>query len=165
MLARASSEGRPMTQLKLQKLVYIAYGWYLALTGQRLFEEPIMAWKHGPVVESLFHEFKHFESDAITSPSELACLDDTEAGKISVTTPEVPKSDKDTQLILDKVWSAYKWFGAWALRNKTHEPGTPWSRTDKTRFPATAIDDKLIAPHFLEKIRSYLLDEEADAVG
>lgn len=48
-----------MSLLKLIKLVYLAYGWSIAL-DYRLFDEPIVAWKHGPVIRSLYHEFKHF---------------------------------------------------------------------------------------------------------
>lgn len=36
-LDRAEEEGFPLTQLKLMKLVYIAYGWHLAITGEALF--------------------------------------------------------------------------------------------------------------------------------
>ncbi|WP_366513810.1 type II toxin-antitoxin system antitoxin SocA domain-containing protein [Planktotalea sp.] len=53
--------------MKLQKLVYIAYGWHLALSGKKLFTEEIEAWKHGPVVPSLYHEFKHLRENPITS--------------------------------------------------------------------------------------------------
>ena len=52
MLDKADQEGRPVTQMKLLKLVYIAYGWYLSLVNKKLFSEEIYAWKHGPVIRS-----------------------------------------------------------------------------------------------------------------
>lgn len=40
--------GDAMTQLKLQKLMYIAQGIHLALYDVPLFKEEIEAWQHGP---------------------------------------------------------------------------------------------------------------------
>lgn len=44
----------PMDAMKLQKLVYYAQSWSLALRGKALFDEPIQAWAFGPVTYSLF---------------------------------------------------------------------------------------------------------------
>ncbi len=44
----------PMDAMKLQKLVYYAQAWSLALRGKALFAEPIQAWAFGPVTYSLF---------------------------------------------------------------------------------------------------------------
>lgn len=42
-----------MTQMKLNKLMYLAQAQYLAATNHRLFRERLEAYKHGPVVPSL----------------------------------------------------------------------------------------------------------------
>ncbi len=46
--------GDVITQLKLQKLMYIAQGIHLALYDAPLFKEEIEAWQHGPVVRELY---------------------------------------------------------------------------------------------------------------
>lgn len=46
-----------LTALKLQKLVYYSQVWYLVENGITLFDEPIEAWRDGPVVPKLW---KHF---------------------------------------------------------------------------------------------------------
>lgn len=146
-LDRAEGEGRSLSPLKLIKLVYIAYGWVLALTNERLFDETIEAWQHGPVIPSVYHEFKHYRSDPIC---ERAGTLDMETGSYQI--PRVPKADTTTLLILEKVWAAYRGFSGWALRNKTHEKDTPWTAVyDGTMDKA--IPDALIAPHFHKKIR------------
>lgn len=150
-LKRADDEGRPMDQLKLIKLVYIAYGWALALTGKRLFSEEIQAWKHGPVIRSVYDEFKHYGSLPIHSRATEFDLDTFE-----LTEPRVPEKDAETQLILGKVWAAYKRFSGWQLRQKTHEPDTPWSMTYDPRRRDQVISDELIRPHFLTIIRQIL---------
>src|SRR5262245_26249764 len=66
LIERGLEDGRPVDPLKLQKLLYFAHGWHLAITGAPLLDEPIEAWQYGPVVSSIYHEFKHFGSRAIT---------------------------------------------------------------------------------------------------
>ena len=53
-----NSTDDPMTNLKLNKLLYYAQGLYLARTGIPLFPEVIQAWKHGPVVPAVYHRYK-----------------------------------------------------------------------------------------------------------
>lgn len=53
-LAQVDEEcGDSISNLKLQKLLYYTQGFHLAMTGKLLFDEPIVNWQHGPVVESL----------------------------------------------------------------------------------------------------------------
>lgn len=49
-----------VTPLKLQKLLYYCQGYALALTGKPLFADPIEAWKYGPVVGSVYREYKAY---------------------------------------------------------------------------------------------------------
>ena len=50
-----STENRSgITNLKLQKLIYYAQAWFLALHDEALFDDPIEAWVHGPVVPEVF---------------------------------------------------------------------------------------------------------------
>ncbi|OQY42717.1 MAG: hypothetical protein B6240_13665 [Desulfobacteraceae bacterium 4572_87] len=49
--------GDLISNLKLQKLVYYAQGFYLALYDEPLFNEPIEAWTHGPVIRELYRSY------------------------------------------------------------------------------------------------------------
>lgn len=150
-LAKGEAEGRPLSSLKLLKLVYIAYGWVLALTGKKLFDDEIQAWQHGPVVPALYHEFKHYRSDPIAERS--SCFD---LESFDFTFPEIPDTDKDTILILERVWDAYKSFSAWSLRNKTHAAGSPWQQVYNEAERETVIPDNVIADYFKHRIGEYL---------
>ncbi|TIL87499.1 MAG: DUF4065 domain-containing protein [Mesorhizobium sp.] len=44
----------PLTVMKVQKLVYYSQAWSIVWDDNRLFPEPIEAWKNGPVVRSLW---------------------------------------------------------------------------------------------------------------
>lgn len=150
-LGRAASEHMPMTQLKLMKLIYIAYGWYLALTEEKLFNEQIEAWQHGPVIPSIYHEFKDFGKGPISRKAMTVDLDTWD-----VTNPEIPSDDEDALLILNRVWDIYKAQTGWALRQKTHEKETPWDKVYREGERGIKIKDEDVSQHYIEKIRGYL---------
>jgi len=150
-LDRSDEENMPMTSLKLLKLVYIAYGWHLALQRERLFLEPIEAWKHGPVVPSLYHEFKHFRNQNIVGRSEDIDLDTWD-----LVTPRVPEDDEDTRFVLDKVWASYRRFAPWDLRNKTHETDGPWDRVYEPGKQNIELRDEDIQEHYENRIAKYI---------
>lgn len=51
-----------ISNLKLQKLLYFVQAYYLSFTSSHepCFSEEIEAWDFGPVVPSVYHEFKSF---------------------------------------------------------------------------------------------------------
>ncbi|MCL6464295.1 MAG: DUF4065 domain-containing protein [Acidobacterium ailaaui] len=49
-----------ITNLKLQKLLYYAQAWHLALYDTPLFRERIEAWIHGPVIPTVFRHFRQY---------------------------------------------------------------------------------------------------------
>jgi uncharacterized phage-associated protein len=48
----------PSNQLKLHKLVYYSEGWHLAYFERSLIHEDFEAWVHGPVVRSMWDNYK-----------------------------------------------------------------------------------------------------------
>jgi uncharacterized phage-associated protein len=54
--------GTPLGPMKIQKLMYLMHGYYLALTGAPLVDEFFEAWQYGPVVPTIYHQFKEFGS-------------------------------------------------------------------------------------------------------
>lgn len=116
--------GDSISNLKLQKLVYYAQGWYLALTGKSLFADRIEAWAHGPVVPTLYHEYRVFGWEPIHEimwqPAALPRPDDT----IEI--------DEDTASILNEVWEAYGQYSAKRLEEITHSED-PWKNARARR--------------------------------
>lgn len=54
---------RPWTDaMSLQKLLYYAQAWHLAVTGEPLFQEQVKAWRDGPVVPQVWHDRKEQSS-------------------------------------------------------------------------------------------------------
>jgi uncharacterized phage-associated protein len=115
--------------MKLQKLVYFAHGWWLALTGEPLVDEPIEAWNYGPVIPSVYHQFKHFGSENIDSPA----LDMTLEGKqIRFKEFSLNCPDDNTISFLNRIWDVYSPHSAIELSNMTHINGSPWKTTMDT---------------------------------
>src|ERR1700740_211534 len=64
--------GDNMTHLKLQKLLYYAQGFYLAMhAGGSFFAEPIEAWDHVPVVPQIYQAFKHYANNPLGRPEDF----------------------------------------------------------------------------------------------
>ncbi len=150
-LDKADGDNVPLTQLKLIKLIYIAYGWVLATLDRRLFDEPIQAWKHGPVIPSIYHEFKHFKNEPIIGFRAV----NFDLDEKTETEPRIDKKDEANR-VLDRVWDAYKHASAAGLVSLTHREGTPWYKHYKPNKYDTHIPDEDIKAHFIEKLTEYV---------
>lgn len=151
-LEQAEKEDIPINNLKLQKLVYIAYGWSLAVLGIKLFGEPIEAWRHGPVIPSLFHEFKRFRKDPISARALDLNWSDNE-GRLERAVVRI--DDEKLGVVLRKVWDIYKVFTGWELRTKTHQQDTPWEKTYAEGENKVIPDDE-VRKHFTGKINELI---------
>ncbi len=124
-LERAQLEGSGLSPMKLQKLVYFSHGWHLGLFDVPLIDEPIQAWVWGPVIQSLYHEFKRFGSGAITDLAtsvEWDPIDDN----FKIITPTIPANDQEEREFVLGMWGIYGKYAATRLSNATHAVGTPW---------------------------------------
>lgn len=65
---RETRKGRPVSNLRLQKLLYFVYTYFLSNCFEPCFSEPIEAWTFGPVVPIVYGEYKIFGSSSISSP-------------------------------------------------------------------------------------------------
>lgn len=107
---KANKEGKPITNKKLQKLLYYAQAWSLVLRDKKLFEEKIEAWVHGPAIRDIYVEYKKFGFNPIKKK-----IPETSLNKIS----------GDTLEFLESVWSVYGGLDAGYLEMLTHNE-SPW---------------------------------------
>lgn len=59
--------GKPTTNLKLQHQLYLAWREYFQRFGEPLFEDSFEAWRIGPVVPSVYREYRVFANVGIIS--------------------------------------------------------------------------------------------------
>lgn len=147
-LRRHRKEG--ITPLKIQKLVYIAYGWYLAYHEDPLInDEYPEAWTHGPVFPTLYREFRHRRHLPIMDLATNAYLDAN--GNFVEEIPEIDKGDEDALEFLGEVWKAYGQYTALQLSELCHRAGTPWAETRKKDARRNAhISDGIIRKYYRE---------------
>jgi len=89
--------------LKTMKLLYYAQGIHLKMFGEVLFEDDILAWKHGPVVEPAYKNW----------------------GSLPTQPPK-----KDVQDFLDDIITQFKKYSGVQLIDKTHGE-SPWRDVDQ----------------------------------
>ena len=133
-IARASEDGNLITHLKLQKLCYYAQGYSLALMGEPMFSEPIEAWEHGPVVRTLYDEYKQFRRRAIPAQS------------------EPPEMEPWRTRILEMVYARFGWMSAWELRNRTHAE-FPWQQAWLSDESDAVLDHGSLRDFFRSSLR------------
>ena len=117
-----------ISNLKLQKLLYYAQGCYLAIKDQPLFDEPIVAWDHGPVVEEVYRIYRSNRSNGIQYDEDFN-----------------ENIDPETTDILKQVYSVFGQYSAWGLRNMTHQE-SPWLNTQRN----VEISQESIKQYFKE---------------
>lgn len=134
-----------ITHLKLQKLLYFANGICLAETGEPLFSDNIEAWSYGPVIKSVYDEFKKFGR----KPLELKDISDEEK-KIII---NKVVHDSKIRKILDFVYENYAIYTAWKLVDMAHEKGSPWDITmEKNKGEKGIIENSLIKDYFVREV-------------
>ena len=119
------NDGEGITNLKLEKLLYYAQGIYLAKKNKPLFDEKIMAWEHGPVVNEVYQKYRKYGSNKIENTNS-SC-----------------KIDEETEKILNEVYEKYAQYSAWKLSDMTHQE-EPWKLTDKNQ----EISKELMGDYF-----------------
>ncbi len=108
--------GSFISNLKLQKLVYYAQAWHLALFEKPIFEEDFEAWVHGPVIPELYRKYRVFSFKPIT---------------VKV---EKPMLSKKTNEYLDEFCKSYFGIDAFELELMTHKD-SPWIEARKGLKP------------------------------
>ena len=110
---------KELTHKKLQKLVYYAYAWFIALNNESkddiqniLFDEQPEAWLHGPVFPSLYQKYKYNSWNEIEKVEKTAI------------------QNEDLISFLNDVWKKFGKYSADQLEYTTHQE-MPWKNARK----------------------------------
>ena len=150
-LTIAKGANKELTPLKLQKLVYFAHGWYLAFSGEPLISETIQAWQYGPVIPTLYREFREYGNAAIGTP---AVESGFQGGRFTVNVPKLDNCGQPAEeverarQVIRKVWDTYGGFSSARLSNATHVPGGPWEKVYKEGSRSIPIPNEEIRKYF-----------------
>lgn len=128
-----ANSGEYLTQLKLQKLMYYAKGFYYVFEDEKLFDAAIYSQKYGPVVSELVSDLKIYKNDQIKKEFQK----------------ERPIKDASVLYVLDFVYKFVAQYSAGKLIDFTHSEA-PWQQTVEKH----QINEDLIKKYF----RSTYLD-------
>lgn len=127
-LIRAKQEHIKVTPMKLQKLLYYVCVKYAKETGDLLISEPFEVWPYGPVVPSVYSEFKPYGSSPIKRYAKNA------AGEAMIVNEDL---NLDLADCINYVWNRLKGFNGIELGKRTHLRGSGW-------YAAYQRDDEII---------------------
>lgn len=122
----------PITNLKLQKLLYYAQGSCLAILDKPLFDDPIVHWMHGPVVVSVYNTYSKYRGNPINYDETFDVV-----------------FDEETNALLISVYGTFGQYSAWGLRNMTHEED-PWKNTVSNQEISQESIKKYFIDHYVE---------------
>lgn len=127
-LKRAEERGiTDISPMKLQKLMYFAQAWHLKILHTPLLDDSFARWQHGPVIPSIYHEFKAFGFSPITrKATTLAMAAFGYGGSDNV--PIIPSHDVNSWNLIDAMLNRYAQFDATTLSGMTHLPGSAWAQ-------------------------------------
>lgn len=133
--AYANDNGYWVNVTKIQKLLYISYGIYLAVRRERLVDEHPQAWPYGPVFPQ----------------TRLALMNANILG--FRTTDEqfaILNADTDIRDLLQLVFDTFGNWSASQLSEWSHQDGSPWHEVvSSLNSPwGREIPDTSIAPYF-----------------
>jgi uncharacterized phage-associated protein len=141
--------------LKIQKLLYFSHGWSLAINGRGLINEPFHAWKFGPVLSSVYHEFKRYGNGAIKHFMSEIVQDKSNSKNVNLfwKTNFIPESDQETLELLKHIIKKYAKFSAITLSHMTHLKKSPWHITYENGIKegiknGKEVPNKLIMQYF-----------------
>ena len=141
----ANYTGSFISNLKLQKLVYYAQAWYLAIHDKPLFDEDFEAWIHGPVIPELYKEYCGFKWKPILKEV------------------EEPFFTEEIKQFLSEVTDVYFGLDAYELEQMTHSEA-PWIEA-RGDLPTDASCNEIISKESMREYFKPRVEEEEDSAA
>lgn len=142
----------PVSNLKLQKLLYYVQAASLVKTGSSIFNDNISAWRYGPVVESVYHNFKVY----VNKPIDERIITKFVFFDFMATKEYDPKKiiKKNDRMLIENIVDSYRDKSAMYMVRKTHSED-PWKNAfragedyikteDMRKYYSTEMGERLI---------------------
>jgi uncharacterized phage-associated protein len=131
-IALAESDGKSLTNMQLQKLVFLSQGYTLAILGHPIYYHSTHAWQWGPVIPKLYKSLQKYGRNFVTGNLESE--------------DSLPRNSTEMEIV-KAVWEGYGHLSGGHLSALTHKSNTPWSITWESD-PFGVIPDPLIAEYY-----------------
>lgn len=110
--------GYPVTNIKLQKVLYFIQKEFIKERGEGCFKEPIVNWRHGAVIEEVYDEYKKYQDVEIRSRQDTYYdIEVDESFQFYYDLKQFDKEaiNKEDRLIIDKIVGKYKEVETWDM--------------------------------------------------
>lgn len=131
-LNRAFREGINVSPMKLQKILYFIASEYQKRTHKPLFNELFETWDYGPVLRSVYSEFRPYSRQSIRQFAK-----DSSGQSLMVN----ESSDEELKSVIDEIWLRTKDIGAVILSDITHEEDSAWDRAYQAEKSVLDFED------------------------
>jgi len=146
LLQEAGLRGFEVSNLKLQKLLFLCHAFYLVESGSPLVRGNFEAWQYGPVHREVYEAFKRFGAQPITEPAEK--FDPVTGARSAV----APAADGSVLTVVRKVLGFYGSRSPGELVKLTHAQNGPWDHVVSAAATSAnlglKISDEIIAKRF-----------------
>lgn len=128
-----ADNGTPISNLKLQKILYYLQAAFIVERGYRCFNESIVHWDYGPVVEEVYYEFRDYGYNGIPKDANYTDIvfnkkkNEVEINEIGVKQCEFSNSEI---FLINKVVESYINMEPFMLVEKSHRED-PWKNTKR----------------------------------
>ena len=129
----SSENAEELIQMKAMKLLYYIQAASLVVTGKRMFNSDIVAWKYGPAVAEVHAHYIHKRS----------IVDDVEQDTKAIEDYKTLENDHQASDILNSIYEIYGHSSAYDLMRQTHRE-KPWQDTPQSEV----ISDEKIKNYF-----------------
>src|SRR5262249_27032186 len=130
-LNRALDDGKALTHMHLQRFVYIAHGFHLAINHQPLVDEQFQAWEFGPIAPELYQALKRYGSRPVIKlirrgdESSWGVSDTGWTGDLSGDAGGGPVAEpltKSEKEVIDLIWNNFRAYEDYQLSALTRGP-------------------------------------------
>lgn len=141
----ADAEGRPVSNLSINKIVFFLHSNYLIHFGKPLVSAKIEAWNYGPVFREVYREFKRYGEKPIQGRAQRVSPEtgESEVCSYDLSAPELQ--------FLEPMIRRYVRFSASTLVSMSHAEGSPWDQVwnhgTNTQASMRISDDLILAWH------------------
>lgn len=145
----AESSGWKLSNLQIQKIIYLAHMLFLGRYGRPLIDEYFEAWHYGPVIPALYHELKIYGNRPVKDIFKVKSADkDSLEGKLLIS------AVKKFQPLDPSYLVAY-----------THRENGAWSKNYDPDYRGVVIPDNEIKDEYftLEGVKSKALENTIHA--
>lgn len=139
--AYAAKADDDLTPLRVQKLLYLVHGWYLAIVGESLFDETFIAGRYGPELLSLHSTLVEYRGVPVDEYIQEFDVETCDVGYFFVNEERY----RQFPAIVKRVFETHRHLTTAQLSSLCHAEGAAWTRT----VPGQPLDNALIRDDFV----------------